>query len=141
MPTPQLLDNAFQLGGRTPDAVKLGVLPLTDLSNANNQSLGAVLRINAALQIGEGNYDVVIHYRHARPISFARETLFRRRSGSRPTAHEDIVRGGTPLSCFLSLVVCSCFCFLLVFVFSLFWCLFFFLWFLFLGLRALPRCF
>src|SRR3569833_775590 len=50
MPTPQLLDNAFQLGGMTPDAVKLGFLPLTDLSNANNQSLGAVLRINAALQ-------------------------------------------------------------------------------------------
>src|SRR3569833_2872812 len=50
MPTPQLLDNAFQLGGMPPAAVKLGFLPLTDLSNANNQSLGAVLRINAALQ-------------------------------------------------------------------------------------------
>src|SRR3569832_2039550 len=50
MPTPQLLDNAFQLGGMTPDAVKLGFHPLKELSIENYQSLGAVLRINAALQ-------------------------------------------------------------------------------------------
>src|SRR3569833_4758620 len=50
MPTPQKQKNTKQQRKKTPDAVKLGFLPLTDLSNANNQSLGAVLRINAALQ-------------------------------------------------------------------------------------------
>src|SRR3569832_2104150 len=50
MPPQQILDNAFQLGGMTPDAVKLGFLPLTDLSTATNQRLGAGVRSNAALQ-------------------------------------------------------------------------------------------
>src|SRR3569832_562511 len=50
MPTPQLLDNAFQLGGMTPDAVKLGFLLFLVLSFVFFLSLGAVLRINAALQ-------------------------------------------------------------------------------------------
>lgn len=50
MPTPQLLDSAVTLGGTTADAVKLFFQPLTDLSNADSQRLGAVLRINTALQ-------------------------------------------------------------------------------------------
>lgn len=49
MPTPQLFET-FTLGGMTPDAVKLALRPISDLTHADDQSLGAVLRINTALQ-------------------------------------------------------------------------------------------
>jgi len=50
MATPQLLDSGFHLGQMTPDAMKIAFHPASDLSKADTQSLGAVLRINAALQ-------------------------------------------------------------------------------------------
>lgn len=49
MPTPQILET-LTLEGMTPDAVKLALRPISDLTHADDQSLGAVLRINTALQ-------------------------------------------------------------------------------------------
>ena len=49
MPTPQILET-FTLGGMTPDAVKLALRPISDLTHADDHSLGAVLRISTALQ-------------------------------------------------------------------------------------------
>src|SRR3569623_929121 len=50
MATPQLVDSGFHLGQMTPDAMKTTFHPASDLYKADTQRLGAVLRINAALQ-------------------------------------------------------------------------------------------
>lgn len=50
MPTPQSVNTEFQLGGVAPDAVKAAFHAVTDLSKADSQNLGAMVRINTALQ-------------------------------------------------------------------------------------------
>ena len=50
MAAPQFMDTGFTLGQTTPEAVRSAFAPLSDLSNADNQSLEAVVRINTLLQ-------------------------------------------------------------------------------------------